>query len=72
MQKTLRNALLAAAVAVVAVATNADSYTDAWGPALGTQVTTFELQDETGATRSAEELMGARGLLVFYSRSVEW
>ena len=43
-----------------------------WGPAVGATIPGFELTAADGSPRTAEELMGAKGLLVFYNRSVDW
>ena len=59
-------------VAAGAMGAVASEYIDSWGPALGSQLPGFSLQDATGVTRTASELMGAKGLLVFYNRSADW
>jgi len=64
--------ILLAALVIVGVHGLADEYTDAWGPVVGARVEVFEMSDAAGTTRSAAELMGAKGLLVFYNRSVDW
>lgn len=43
-----------------------------WGPDIGTPLPLLEADDHTGAARSFESLKGANGLLLVFSRSVDW
>ncbi|MCB1684702.1 MAG: hypothetical protein R3E82_01145 [Pseudomonadales bacterium] len=57
---------------MMAVCAAADSYSDAWGPAVGSQLPVLEAHDQSGRVQTLAELTGERGLLLFMSRSVDW
>ncbi len=61
--------LLGAVTASIALA---DDYADGWGPALGSPMPLLEAPDQTGASRTLEDLSGDQGLLLFLSRSADW
>ena len=42
------------------------------GPAIGEQVPDFTLPDQYGNSRSLQELMGPKGLLLVFTRSADW
>ena len=42
------------------------------GPAIGDKVPPFTLTDQHGKTRTLNDLMGANGLLLVFSRSADW
>lgn len=42
------------------------------GPQVGQRIVDFRLQDQTGATRTRESLMGPNGLMLVFSRSADW
>ena len=67
----VKRALLAA-TALIAIFSVASDYVDAWGPPVGTRIDPFSLSDSAGKTRSMADLMGAKGLLVFFNRSADW
>lgn len=50
----------------------ADSYSDSWGPAVGTVLPVLAAPDQTGAVRSLDTLSGEQGLLLFLVRSADW
>jgi len=50
----------------------ADPYSDAWGPAVGSQLPVLEAPDQTGTVRTLADLSGEQGLLLFLARSADW
>ena len=42
------------------------------GPQTGQQVPDFALPDQRGARRTLDSLMGPKGLVLVFSRSVDW
>ena len=42
------------------------------GTAVGETVPDFALPDQSGVTRTRDELMGERGLLMVFARSADW
>jgi hypothetical protein len=42
------------------------------GPEIGEKVPQFSLKDQSGQTRTLNNLMGANGLLLVFSRSADW
>jgi len=42
------------------------------GPAIGAKVPDFELPDQNGKRWSLHDLMGAKGLLLVFTRSADW
>ena len=42
------------------------------GPATGTKVPDFALEDQNGKRWSLPELMGPRGMLLVFTRSADW
>ena len=67
----VKRAVLAATV-LIAIFSVASDYVDTWGPPVGSRVEPFSLSDNAGKTRSMADLMGAKGLLVFFNRSADW
>lgn len=45
---------------------------DGWGPALGVEAPLLEATDQRGDARTFPDLKGANGLLLVFSRSVDW
>ena len=42
------------------------------GPQVGERVPDFMLRDQTGAARTLESVMGARGAMLVFIRSADW
>jgi hypothetical protein len=42
------------------------------GPAIGEKVPQFALPDQSGQTRTLNDLMGTNGLALVFSRSADW
>ena len=42
------------------------------GPQVGEQVPDFTLQDQRGATRTLQSVMGERGAMLVFIRSADW
>ena len=42
------------------------------GRAVGETLPDFALSDQSGVTRTVDELMGERGLLLVFARSADW
>ncbi len=42
------------------------------GPQVGQTVPDFTLSDQTGQPRTLQSLMGAKGLMLVFSRSADW
>ncbi len=53
-------------------ASGSAEYLDQWGPALGIQLPTLQVPDETGAVRTLDDLTGDEGLLLVLVRSADW
>ncbi len=65
--------LVAAALAAVTQLTLADAdYAAAWGPSVGTKAPLLAAADQDGTQQSLATLIGAKGLLVVFNRSVDW
>lgn len=60
------------ALGMLAVCASADPYSDAWGPAVGSQLPVLEAHDQSGQLQTLADLAGERGLLLFMSRSADW
>ena len=57
---------------VVSQFATADDYTTAWGPSVGSEAPVIEALDQSGTQQNTQSLMGAKGLLVVFNRSVDW
>lgn len=42
------------------------------GPAVGTRIPAFELEDQSGAKRGFDSLRGPNGLMLVFMRSADW
>jgi hypothetical protein len=42
------------------------------GPAIGTKVPDFTLDDQNGQRRTLPDLMGPKGMLLVFTRSADW
>jgi hypothetical protein len=42
------------------------------GPAVGAKAPTFELADQNGQTRTLQDVMGPKGLMLVFFRSADW
>jgi hypothetical protein len=42
------------------------------GPAIGSKVPDFALDDQTGQRRALPDLMGPKGMLLVFTRSADW
>jgi cytochrome oxidase Cu insertion factor (SCO1/SenC/PrrC family) len=42
------------------------------GPQVGERVPDFALRDQSGAARTLQSVMGARGLMLVFIRSADW
>jgi hypothetical protein len=42
------------------------------GPQVGERVPDFTLRDQTGAPRTLDSVMGARGVMLLFIRSADW
>lgn len=62
----------AALAVVLAVSAAASEYVDTWGPPVGTAIPEASFNDQAGLPRTFADLMGARGLLLFFNRSADW
>ena len=68
-----RPLLLLASVAMLCAAlSHADEYSDGWGPQVGSQLSILQAQDQSGTTRTLQDLTGRKGLLLFVNRSTDW
>jgi hypothetical protein len=47
-------------------------YAAAWGPAVGTKVPLLSASDQSGQVQNLDTLMGSKGLLFVFNRSVDW
>ena len=43
-----------------------------YGPAIGTRMSAFELQDQDGKARSLQSLLGPKGAVILFYRSADW
>jgi hypothetical protein len=50
----------------------ADSYTNNWGPEVGSQVALLAAKDQKGDLQELKDLTGSQGVLIFYNRSADW
>lgn len=66
----LLNPLLATALFLFGAA-SAD-YADTWGPDMGSTIPAFELTDSNGALQDLDSLAAPGGLILFFTRSVDW
>ncbi|MEM7467419.1 MAG: hypothetical protein AAF387_11100 [Pseudomonadota bacterium] len=53
-------------------ALSADEYSKEWGPTVGEPLPLLEAPDQSGATRTLDDLKGKQGLLLFMNRSADW
>jgi hypothetical protein len=65
-------ALVLTGAATAAAAQDGAAYVEQWGPPEGTAYPMLEAPDHTGAPRTFGDLVGERGLLLQFSRSVDW
>ena len=42
------------------------------GPQIGDQIADFSLEDQQGAVRTRDSIMGPNGAMLVFSRSVDW
>jgi hypothetical protein len=69
----LQKAALVALLAAMAQFSFAESdYAAAWGPAVGTKVPLLSASDQNGQVQNLHTLMGSKGLLFVFNRSVDW
>ncbi len=47
-------------------------YLELWGPAVGTEAPLLAADDQDGNRQTLESLAGPNGLLLVFSRSVDW
>ena len=65
--------VLAALLAVLTQFSHAESdYAAAWGPSVGSTVPLMSASDQNGQTQNLDTLMGSKGLLFVFNRSVDW
>lgn len=70
---SIRRIVFVALLAVVAQATVADSeYAAAWGPSVGSTAPLLTASDQNGQVQNLHTLMGSKGLLFVFNRSVDW
>ena len=43
-----------------------------YGPAIGTQLPSFELPDQAGKLHSLKSLLGPKGAVILFYRSADW
>ena len=43
-----------------------------YGPAIGTKMPAFELQDQDGKAHSLPSLLGPKGAVILFFRSADW
>lgn len=48
------------------------SYSDQWGPAVGSRLPLLAAADQTGTQRTLADLVGRNGLLLVLVRSADW
>ena len=69
----LRQALFAAALAVLTQSAYADSeYASTWGPSVGSKAPVLSAVDQDGNRQNLQSLSGSNGLLFVFNRSVDW
>jgi len=69
----LQKATLVALLAAMAQFSFAESdYAAAWGPSVGTTVPLLSASDQNGQAQTLDTLMGSKGLLFVFNRSVDW
>jgi hypothetical protein len=65
--------LIAGALATMAQFAVANSdYVELWGPAVGADAPLLAADDQDGNPQTLETLTGPKGLLIVFSRSVDW
>ncbi len=65
--------IAAGALAAMAQFAFANSeYLELWGPAIGTEAPLLAADDQDGNRQTLETLTGPNGLLLVFSRSVDW
>ena len=65
--------VFAAFLAALAQFSYAESdYAASWGPSVGSTVPLMSARDQNGQTQNLETLMGSKGLLFVFNRSVDW
>ena len=47
-------------------------YAASWGPSVGSKVPLMSASDQDGQTQNLDTLMGSKGLLFVFNRSVDW
>ena len=47
-------------------------YAASWGPSVGSTVPLMSASDQDGQTQNLDTLMGSKGLLFVFNRSVDW
>ena len=47
-------------------------YAASWGPSVGSTVPLMSASDQNGQIQNLDTLMGSRGLLFVFNRSVDW
>ena len=63
----------AALLMVLAAAAGAEQgYSDAWGPAIGTEAPAISAPDQDGQSRDLDSLGEENGLLFLFARSADW
>jgi peroxiredoxin len=72
MLRTLIATVIFAAVALPVAAQSSRIDVSKLGPQIGERVPTFRLVDQHGALRSLDSLMGPKGAMLVFSRSVDW
>lgn len=69
----VQRAALVALLAAMAQLSFAESdYAAAWGPSVGTTVPLLSASDQNGQVQNLDTLMGSKGLLFVFNRSVDW
>lgn len=69
----VQRAALVALLAAMAQFSFAESdYAAAWGPSVGTTVPLLSASDQNGEAQTLDTLMGSKGLLFVFNRSVDW
>ena len=65
--------IFAALLAALTQFSYADSdYAASWGPSVGSSVPLMSASDQNGQTQNLDTLMGSKGLLFVFNRSVDW
>jgi len=69
----LRKSALVALLAAMAQFSFAESeYAAAWGPSVGATVPLLSASDQNGELQNLDTLMGSKGLIFVFNRSVDW